>query len=177
MTVIDRKICLLGDFAVGKTSLIRRFVENKFSDKYLTTVGVKISRKMVQVASKESEAIDVRLLIWDLEGHTKFKRIAPEYLKGSKAGIIVGDLTRQETIDHLEDHIKLFLDVNPKGILLVACNKSDLVSAEKRNRLMEMTQFPHQRQVLSTYATSAKTGDYVEEIFAHLARQLVAVDS
>ncbi|MBC6418947.1 MAG: GTP-binding protein [Prochloron sp. SP5CPC1] len=172
MAIIDRKICLVGDFAVGKTSLIRRFVENKFSDEYLTTVGVKISRKMVQLAPE----IDVRLLIWDLERQTKFNRIVPSYLKGAKGAIMVGDLTRPETIDHLESHIKLFLGINQKGGILLALNKSDLVSDIKREKVMEMTQFPDYPQVLRTYVTSAKTGAYVDEMLVKLANTVMKTD-
>ncbi|MEO0836337.1 MAG: ADP-ribosylation factor-like protein, partial [Cyanobacteria bacterium J06642_3] len=93
MSTISKKICLLGDFNVGKTSLVRRFVEDTFSDRYLTTVGVKISRKSMTV-STEQDIHQVNLLVWDLEGNTKFKSITPSYLKGASGSIIVADLTR-----------------------------------------------------------------------------------
>ena len=84
---------MLGDFGVGKTSLIRRFVERSFSDEYLSTVGVKISRKTVTVPELSQ---DIDLLIWDIEGQTKFKAVAPSYLQGAAAVIIVGDVTEQQ---------------------------------------------------------------------------------
>ena len=109
MSEITQKICLLGDFSVGKTSLIRRFVENKFSDEYLSTIGVKISRKSVDVKIETKEH-RVNLLVWDLEGKTKFKAITPSYLKGASGAIVVGDLTRSDTIYHLPAGDKLHLN-------------------------------------------------------------------
>ncbi|MEO1762587.1 MAG: GTP-binding protein, partial [Cyanobacteria bacterium J06629_18] len=80
MSTISKKICLIGDFGVGKTSLIRRFVDRQFSDKYLSTVGVKISRKSVEVTdSKQGKNLNLQLLIWDIEGSTKFKGISASY--------------------------------------------------------------------------------------------------
>ena len=100
MSIISKKICLVGDFSVGKTSLIRRFVENKFSDRYLSTVGVKISRKSIEVETAIASQL-VNLLIWDIEGQTKFQSIATSYLKGASGSIIVADITRPETLEHL----------------------------------------------------------------------------
>jgi small GTP-binding protein len=81
--MISKKICLVGDFGVGKTSLIRRFVDRQFSDEYLSTVGVKISRKTLELEGvRQQDQLNLQLLIWDLEGHTKFKAIAPSYLQG-----------------------------------------------------------------------------------------------
>ncbi|NER23709.1 MAG: GTP-binding protein [Symploca sp. SIO1C2] len=155
---------MIGDFGVGKTSLIRRFVERQFSDQYLSTVGVKISRKTVELT--ESTTQKVQLLIWDLEGHTKFKAIAPSYLKGASGAIVVGDVTRQETIDNLPERAQLFLDVNPNGVMIFALNKYDLIDEEK---LAKIPKFQDIEQVITTYSTSAKTGSHVDEIFQKLA--------
>ena len=160
--MISKKICLVGDFGVGKTSLIRRFVEQQFSDQYLSTVGVKISRKTL-------ESVNLQMLIWDLEGHTKFKAIAPTYLQGGSGVVIVADVTRQETVERITDHIKLFLSVNPRGSIVVALNKSDLIDEEKLEKLAQIVQLKNLEQVSEIYATSAKTGSYVDEIFQQLA--------
>ena len=91
MSAISKKICMVGDFGVGKTSLIRRFVERQFNDKYLSTVGVKISRKTVELAEvKQQDKLSVQLLIWDIEGHTKFKAIAPTYLQVAAGAVLAG---------------------------------------------------------------------------------------
>lgn len=176
MYSIAKKICLVGDFAVGKTSLIRRFVDRQFSDQYLTTVGVKLSRKNIQLSSEgEQNQTNIELLIWDIEGQTQFKKIVPSYLQGSKGGIIVADVTREETIEHIKEHIKLFLSVNPQGLVIVALNKVDLVSEEKLKKLSLMNLFTLHPQIVSTYITSAKTGQYVDEMFTLLAHKILKV--
>lgn len=174
MPIISKKICLVGDFGVGKTSLIRRFVERQFSDQYLSTVGVKISRKTLELLGvKQQEKLNLQLLIWDLEGHTKFKAIAPTYLQGANGALIVADVTRQETLERLSEHIQLFLSVNPKGFVNVALNKSDLVEQEELVNLLSYYQFKEQERVLTTYSTSAKTGSSVDEIFQKLAYRII----
>ncbi|BAU14815.1 Ras family small GTPase [Leptolyngbya sp. NIES-3755] len=159
MTAIARKICLIGDFGVGKTSLIRQFVDRQFSDQYLSTVGVKISKKMVET---------VQLLIWDIEGQTKFKSISSSYLQGAKGAIIVGDATRRETLEQLAIHTEHFLSVNPKGQLAIAINKSDLIDREILEKALE--QYGQQYTI---YLTSAKTGENVDRLFQELAHSLI----
>ncbi len=170
MSIISKKVCMVGDFGVGKTSLIRQFVDRQFSDQYLSTVGVKISRKPVELSEvKQQEKLNLQLLIWDLEGHTKFKGIAPSYLQGSSGAIVVADVTRNETIERLSEHVQLFLSVNKKGSIVVALNKSDLVDEEKLEKLVQLVQNQGLERVSEIYPTSAKTGLYVDEIFQKLA--------
>ena len=170
MSMISKKICLVGDFGVGKTSLIRRFVDRHFSDEYLSTVGVKISRKTLELEGvRQQDKLNLQLLIWDLEGHTKFKALAPSYLQGSSGVVVVADVSRTETIDRLPEHVQLFLSVNPRGSIVVALNKSDLVDEEKLEKLTKIVQFENLDQVSGIYPTSAKTGSYVDEIFQQLA--------
>ena len=173
MSVITKKICLLGDFSVGKSSLIRRFVEGKFSDNYLSTVGVKVSRKSLRVTG-ETELYDVNLLVWDLEGHTRFKSITPTYLKGASGAIVVADLTRTGTLEGLDKHIDLFLEINPDGTLAIALNKADLIPSEKLNRLIELYGKSDRAHVVNTYQTSAKTGQEVDRIFNELTAEMVS---
>ena len=172
MSVITKKICLLGDFNVGKTSLIRRFVEDKFSDQYLSTVGVKVSRKSLEVKT-DLEIHQVSLMVWDLEGNTKFKPITPSYLKGASGSIIVADLTRTTTLNSLNQHIALFLSINPKGTVAIALIKADLVPQERLTKLLEIYSSHNHSQILSTHSTSAKTGDNVAEIFKKLSQSII----
>ncbi|MEH2007048.1 Rab family GTPase [Nostoc sp.] len=174
MSTISKKICLFGDFGVGKTSLIRQFVECQFSDEYLSTVGVKISRKLVS-SSKEGldNRQDLQLIIWDIEGSNKFKAVAQNYFQGSKGAVIVGDVTQPETLNHLREHIQTFLTVNPKSYIVVALNKSDMIAAEYLEKIRKMYQFTDQANILDTYITSAKTGNNVNEIFQALATRLI----
>lgn len=172
--MISKKICLVGDFGVGKTSLIRKFVDRQFSDQYLSTVGVKISRKKVDLPKTDVEKNDfLQLLIWDLEGHTKFKAIAPSYLQGASGAIVVADVTRQETIENLSERLDLFLSVNPKSVAILALNKSDLVDAEIINQLLSKLEHQEDERVIATYSTSAKTGDNVDDIFHKLSYRML----
>ncbi|NJR61184.1 MAG: GTP-binding protein [Cyanobacteria bacterium CRU_2_1] len=165
---------MIGDFGVGKTSLIRRFVDRQFSDHYLSTVGVKISRKVIEFKKQnQAEMLNLQLIIWDIEGSAKFKAIVPSYLKGAIGAIIVGDLTRQETINHLTDHIQLFLSINSKASIVVAFNKSDLIESEQSNLLFQLNFLTRHKQVSAAYLTSAKTGKNVDRIFHTLAHQII----
>ena len=164
MATISKKICMVGDFGVGKTSLIRRFVDRQFSDQYLSTVGVKISRKLV-------DSVNLQLLIWDLEGHTKFKGITPSYLQGASGAVVVADVSRLETVERLLEHVQLFSSINPKGTIVVALNKSDLVDEEKLAKLTQLVPVHDCERVVKIYPTSAKTGVYVDDIFQKLAEK------
>ncbi len=176
MSIISQKICTIGDFGVGKTSLIRRFVEREFSDEYLSTVGVKISRKTMNLATnKPNNSIKVQFLIWDIEGKTKFKGIAPSYLQGAKGAIIVADLTRKETILNLQEHIDLFASINPKKTkIILAFNKFDLVDQEKQINIIKDELISKNNKIISTYYTSAKTGENVDNMFYTLAENIIA---
>ncbi len=165
---------MLGDFSVGKTSLIRRFVDRQFSDSYLSTVGVKISRKTIECQSPSlQKTVNVQLLIWDLEGNTKFKTVTQTYLQGASSAVIVADVSRQVTLEHIQDHIQCFLSINPKGFVIVALNKSDLLDEKKTLNYLSCININNLEQVLATYSTSAKTGIYVDEIFQKLAYHLI----
>ncbi len=174
MSTISKKICLVGDFGVGKTSLIRRFVDRSFSDQYLSTVGVKISRKLVELSGGESEnSASVQLVIWDLEGQTKFKAIAPMHLQGAAGAIVVSDLTRPETVENLREHMELCTKINPKAWIILALNKADLVEEAQMARLAKLHNFEALPLAIGTYQTSAKTGEAVDLIFQQLATRMV----
>ncbi|MGL5872209.1 MAG: Rab family GTPase [Xenococcaceae cyanobacterium] len=171
MSVISQKICLLGDFSVGKTSLVRRFIEGEFSDIYQSTVGVKISRKMMTLSNASERQI--QLLVWDIEGQTRFKAIAPDYLRGAKGAIIVADLNRPSTIDSIFNHVNLFNQVNPNGLSIIALNKSDLSPPERLTKIKRVYQFDSNPQILATHVTSAKSGNSVNDIFQQLTDRIV----
>ena len=174
MSTISKKICLIGDYGVGKTSLIRRFVDRQFSDKYLSTVGVKISRKSIELSDSEQQKnITLQLLIWDIEGSTKFKGVSESYFQGAKGAIIVGDVTRPESLENISEHIKAFSKVNPQGKTVVALNKSDLIDAEYLAKYCQLYSFTDNNSFVSTYASSAKSGTNVDEIFTTLAHSII----
>lgn len=174
MSIISKKICMVGDFGVGKTSLIRRFIDQQFSDHYLSTIGVKISRKLLPIDSLEESGRSIQLMIWDVEGKTKVQPIAPSYLEGAAGAIIVADVNRQETIAHIQEHIALINAVN-KGdaSLIIALNKIDTLSDKNSGmddqQLQELKSIPN---LVSICLTSAKTGESVGKLFTALAARL-----
>ncbi|MEM7117645.1 MAG: Rab family GTPase [Chloroflexota bacterium] len=165
MSVIQKKVCFLGEFAVGKTSLIRRFVEGKFEEKYLSTIGVAVSRKSVQLDNHT-----VKLLIWDLAGGDDYSNSS--YLLGAAGGLISCDLTRVDTLDALTAYHQQLRRVNPKAKVVLIANKVDL-EAERAIPEADLTAVAEQLNAPLFY-TSAKTGQNVEEAFSSLAEQVLA---
>jgi small GTP-binding protein len=174
MSVISKKICIIGDFGVGKTSLIRRYVDRQFSDHYLSTIGVKISRKQLKILASDASKISCQLMIWDIEGKTEFQSITPSYVAGAKGSIIVADLNRPETLEHIQEHLDLILSINPGNIAIaIALNKSDSVYPEKIQDMMGLMESIQPCPAQKIYVTSAKTGHAIEELFEDLARSLL----
>src|SRR5512136_3320015 len=98
---ILKKVVLLGDGGVGKTSLIARYVVNKFDDKYIATIGTKVSRKDIQFV-KPNLIINLRMMIWDILGQKEYAKIRSASLSGAQGLILVGDLSRPESVQNLE---------------------------------------------------------------------------
>ncbi len=171
MTTISKKVCLLGDFAVGKTSLVRRFVYNLFDDRYISTIGVKVSRKTVAVPRADG-VVELTMMLWDLAGSEEFDQVRTSYLRGSAGAVLVCDLTRPQTLEHLYSYADDLSAVSPEAQLIVAANKSDLTDEQRLTPA-------HIAAVAARfnapfYLTSAKTGDEVERLFRHLGRLLIA---
>lgn len=164
MTELARKICLLGDFAVGKSSLVARFVRNTFSDKYLTTVGVKVDSKQLSLAPD----LAMKLVVWDLAGKAELDSLNRGYIRGAHGLMLVADGTREAS---LRAALYLWMQTQkqlPGVPVVMLVNKLDLVdrwevSANDIARLQES---------LPTYRTSALKGEGVEEAFATLARAI-----
>lgn len=165
MHTIQKKVCLLGDFAVGKTSLIRRFVEGRFDDRYLSTIGVKISRKTIT-----RQAYLLNLLIWDLAGGDDFSKASSSYLRGASGALLVCDLTRPETLNTLTNYAHLLKKMDETAVLVVVGNKADLV-AERAIHEEALTQVADYFTA-PLLLTSALTGSNVEAAFHHLAEEI-----
>lgn len=162
--MIQKKVCLLGATGVGKTSLVKQFVEGIFTDKYLTSIGVKVDKKIVSSLEK-----DVQFMLWDIEGIDRYCGFQPKYLRGASAYIIVTDKTRsQSLVEGMEIH-RMARDVTDAPAIL-AVNKSDLGETWHwtEQELEEQSQ-----QFANCFATSAKTGEQVEDMFAFLAQHLL----
>ena len=163
--MIQKKICMLGSFAVGKTSLVRRFVESIYSESYQTTVGVKIDKKVVSVDGKE-----ITLVLWDLYGEDDFQKMRWSHFQGASGYLLVADGTRRGTLEKavaLEQ--KAREEVGPIPFVLVI-NKSDLVDEWDLDPEMEER---HAAMNWTVLRSSAKTGEGVEEAFLQLTRKML----
>jgi small GTP-binding protein len=164
--MIQKKICLLGAFAVGKTSLIARFVHSIFSGKYHTTIGVKIDKKRVNLPGKEIE-----LLIWDLAGEDEFNRVEETYLLGSSGYLLVVDGTRQRTLEQaiaLQQRAQATMGAVPFLLLLNKADRAPDWDLDKA-ALSDLA-----ARGWTLLRTSALTGDGVDDAFAELTRRMVA---
>ena len=165
--VIKKKICMLGGFAVGKTSLVTRFVTGQFSEKYQTTIGVKIDQKSLSI-----DQTDMLLVLWDLYGEDDFQKVRASYLQGSAGYLLVVDGTRQETLEVARQLHALAVQSMgpvPYGLLI---NKHDLGESWKVEPEM-YDDLAHDACLV--LQSSAKTGEGVESAFAALAKQMLKV--
>ncbi|TQV77275.1 GTP-binding protein [Aliikangiella marina] len=161
--MISRKICMLGSFAVGKTSLVKRFVESIFSEKYKTTIGVQISKKVVTLT-----AADVQLLIWDIEGADDFIKMKTRYLSGAAGCILVVDGTRPNTAKTANELVELMQQELGDKPFVFLINKHDLLHEW---RIDDAQLKLWQANGWAPIFTSAKTGENVELAFHQLAER------
>lgn len=163
--MIKKKICLVGAFAVGKTSLVQQYLHSIFSDKYHTTVGVKVDKKSVHLNGR-----DVDLIIWDLHGEDDFQTVRMSYLRGASGCLYVVDGTRPATLDAaLNLQARAHAAIGPVPSLFVI-NKCDL---EKEWAIDEQTIASLVANKICVVRTSAKTGHCVESAFLDLAAQMI----
>ena len=162
--MIEKKICMLGAFAVGKTSLVRRFVTSCFSDQYQTTIGVTVDKKTLSMDGRA-----VTLVLWDLYGEDEFQKLRRSYLRGSSGYLVVLDGMRRATLD-IALHIQLAAaDTLGPVPFVVLINKLDR-RAEWEVTDEDLAQLA--QRGWTVLVTSAKTGQGVEEAFAVLTRAM-----
>jgi small GTP-binding protein len=158
-----KKIVLVGHFGVGKSSLIKRFVENVFSDNYLVTIGVHISKKELELNGSQ-----LTLVIWDIEGKDDLKKLRPAYLIGTSGFIYVIDPTRPQTYEHFKDEYDFLTIGFPQAKLVTVANKTDLIDLEAFKKQLTL------KHISIDFFTSAKNGTEVDEVFFELGKQLVS---
>ena len=162
--MIAKKVCMVGPFAVGKTSLVRRFVESIFSDTYLTTIGVKISKKQMKTCEDQ-----VQLMIWDIEGVDVFTELKPSYLRGAAGVLLVLDGTRPKSVE-MAAELSEVLNKHLPGVPIIGLlNKSDLTYEWK---LSESDLEAIEKLGISIIKTSAKTGHNVELAFETMVNKM-----
>jgi Ras-related protein Rab-1A/Rab family protein len=158
------KVCFIGDAGVGKTSLIKRYVLDVFDDRYIATIGTKVTKKIVDVDGQ----VKVMMLVWDIMGQKGFRELLREaYFFGAHGAIAVCDLTNKETLEELRYWIKALTDVAGDVPIVFAGNKVDLENDRviKEQDLQELAS----KYKGKAYLTSAKTGQNVEAVFKTLA--------
>ena len=169
---LSKKIVLLGDPSVGKTSLVRKFVFEMFDDKYISTLGTKISKKQLVYNNLIPDcSINLTLLVWDVMGQRDFYKFHDVAFTGCKGGLIISDVTRKETIENCQYWQKsLFKSVGEIPIIILG-NKIDL--AEKFETEVEFFKNFTTEQKIPNFLTSAKTGENVETAFQLLGKEMI----
>lgn len=164
-STISKKLILTGCFGVGKTSLFNQFLYHKFSEKYLTTIGVKVDKKVVTVGDRQ-----ISLLIWDVAGEVDQAKVPKSYFLGASAVVYVFDLTRPSTWLNIESDIEYLKELLGGVLIRVVGNKVDLVSPEQVDSVRSRMEI--QPEIL----TSAKTGENVEQLFHGIAQDLLQAE-
>ena len=173
-TTVDvvKKVCLIGDPGVGKTSLIRRFVLDQFSDDYLSTIGAKVTKKEMLIDVREQDLrIHLILMIWDVAGQKEYVQFHEMYLKGMEGVLAVCDLSRRTTFDRLKASLALVAQHAGDIPMVFMLNKCDLVDPSTVD-LREMDALALQKGV-PVLQTSAKTGLNVEAAFSKLTMMII----
>ncbi len=160
MATVSKKIILVGRIGVGKTSLVRRYVQNVFDDEYLSTIGVKVDKK--EVATPKGT---VNLLIWDIAGEANFTKISESYYLGAHGCIFVADLSRINTFDNFTHQITSLRKKIPNIKIITIANKTDLIDKETLEKI--------KKDITFDYYTSAKKNKHVDEAFATMAERLI----
>jgi small GTP-binding protein len=163
--MLEKKICMLGTLAVGKTSLVRRFIEGFYSDDYHTTIGVKIDKKPLREAGQE-----VNLVLWDILGEDRFQKVQPSYWRGMSGYLLVVDGTRRNTLDEALALNQRVIDTGLKVPAVLLVNKADLADQWEigDDRLAQLTQSGWE-----IMRTSAKTGENVDAAFSRLTLKML----
>lgn len=167
---IQKKVCLLGDPAVGKTSLIRRYVVDIFDEKYIPTVGTKTTRKELKISAQGVDAY-LTMIIWDIIGQKTYQNLQRMYYRGARGAVLVGDYTRPETLESLRAWCASLFDGVGEIPIVIIANKTDCCEREEgKEKILGSLAEEFNAEV---YHGSAKTGENVEKSFEALGYLLV----
>ena len=170
-----KKVCMLGDPAVGKTSLIRKYVFNQFNETYVSTIGTEVSKKELAIELDDPEngrkKYNVTLAIWDIIGQKEYRSLISRFFKNANGALIVFDLTRDDTLENIKDWTSSLFSAIGKVPVVFVGNKFDLVDKENFNTdsLMELSM----RYSAPWVTTSAKEGENVEVAFQKLGEMII----
>jgi small GTP-binding protein len=170
--VLVKKVCMLGEPAVGKTSLIRRFVYDVFDDKYIETIGAKVTKKTMRIKYiPTGQTFQLRMMIWDIAGHGALDFVKPSYYRDAEGALIVCDMTRQLTLNKVPAWIESLFTVTQAIPLIIIGNKADISDRHEfgRNEMAEISG----KYRCPYLVTSAKNGDHVENAFRGMGLSLI----
>lgn len=157
---------------VGKTSLIRRYVLDEYDDRYIATLGAKVTKKEIQANDRGRGPIDVTMILWDIWGNKNVRELLKDaYYHGAHGIIAVCDVTRPETMDELDGWAKAITSVAGDIPVCLLANKVDIAN-EMRLKEPQVKEFGEKRG-WPYFLTSAKTGKYVEESFGEIVRHIL----
>ena len=162
------KICLLGEAKVGKTTLVYRYIENKFRTDFRSTLGVNLLKKTITIENKTIVA-----QIWDLGGQESFKKLRKLYLEGAEGALLLFDVTNKQSFDKLGDWLSSFREVHGDKPIVLIGNKIDL----KENIIIDQLQaekYSNENNI-TLILTSAKTGENVEKAFKKLLTKIISI--
>lgn len=158
----SKKVILAGSFGVGKTSLFNQFIFNKFDDKYLTTIGVKVNKKVVDIDGRQ-----LSILLWDIAGEVAQDKVPVTYFLGASGVIYVFDLSRPTTFKNIGEDVDYLKGILKGGVVKVVGNKKDLVNDE------DLEKIKNELTPSIDIITSAKTGENVEKLFHEMGKALL----
>ena len=168
------KVLLLGAPAVGKTSILYRYIKNQFSQDYITTIGINYLTKEINLDEKNF----AKLVIWDVAGHEKFKFLRNQYYEGTQGALVIFDLTKLKTYEELEHWLSEMFEILQKKIpFIIIGNKLDLVKEVGRSIENDIVRDYAENQDSIYIETSAKTGENIENAFKELTQHMIKRDS
>ncbi len=169
---LNKKICIVGAFSVGKTSLVRRYVLNEFSPDYQATLGVNVYKYSDRLATPDGGSETVNQIIWDIEGSELGVNLLETYLRGASGALVVGDVMRDDCIESMTAHARRFLEIQPGRPVVFALNKIDLLDSANAGPDGSALKEEFGGPVLNT---SAADGTAVPELFRELASRMLKV--
>lgn len=158
------KVVLTGSYGVGKTSLFNQFLSKKFSEEYLTTVGVKVDKKVIEVNGES-----ISILLWDIAGEKHQQKVPSSYFLGASAIIFVIDLTRPSTYIDINENLNYLKSIIPNAQIKIIANKKDLVPKQEISKIIQDLDYT------VDLVTSAKTGENVEELFMTIGLETLSL--
>lgn len=173
---VFKKICVLGDSKVGKTSIVNKYVKDNFTEEYTPSIGTKVSKKNVPISdpSHQVQGMTVNLMIWDLLGQREHAALHKVYYAGAEGGILVCDATRLETISEIGFWVNHFRNVVPSGApIIVAINKVDILEVDGKDKVVKAIKEVCRELTIAYMEVSARTGDNIDQLFYTVSENMV----